>query len=129
MAITARSGGVGKAFTAADAITKSLSLGTAVAVPLAVVFAVVIAFIFFMVCKRRKDKKAKQEEALDEARDPLTSVNTVRSKEYEVGNRARSDSHWDSDEEEDLGMKRHHQKMYEIPLGNGVPQLSSRMLS
>jgi len=121
MNITPRSGGVGKAFTAADAVTKSITLGTAIAIPLAIVFAVVIAFIIFTVCKRRKDKSKKDKGERDEAHDPLTA--THNSSKAEADRRAISA--WDSDEEADLKEPRAKTKMYEVQLGqppSGTPR-------
>ncbi|KAK0649848.1 hypothetical protein B0T16DRAFT_457220 [Cercophora newfieldiana] len=108
--IAPRSGGVGKAFTAAEAVTKSISLGTAIAIPLVIVFAVIVAFIMFTVCKRRREKKKNKEE--DEAHDPLTANHNDNSK-AEANRHAISG--WDSDEEADLKASR--TKMYEVPLG------------
>ncbi|KAK0610843.1 hypothetical protein B0T14DRAFT_314567 [Immersiella caudata] len=98
MHLSARSGGVGKAFTAADAVTKSISLGTAIAIPLAIVFAVIIAFIVFTVCRSRKKKARKAKEERDEAYDRLTAS----ARKSEADRRRPGDSDWDSDEEAEL---------------------------
>ena len=96
MGITPRSGGVGKVFTAADAVTKSISLGTAIAIPLVIVFAVIITFIIFTICKRRKNKAKKVKEERDEAYDALAASHG----KSEADRHGASD--WDSDSDVDL---------------------------
>jgi hypothetical protein len=68
-----RSGGVSKAFTAADAVTKSVSLGTAVAIPLVVVLLLFIAFFAVCCCKKRREKKKAAKQERDESYDGLTA--------------------------------------------------------
>ncbi|KAK0716307.1 hypothetical protein B0H67DRAFT_554635 [Lasiosphaeris hirsuta] len=99
MPIAPRSGGVGKVFTAADAVTKSISLGTVVAIPLVIVFAVIVAFIMFTICRRRKKKAKQAKEERDEAYDGLTAN---ASKSEADGRHGRRDSDWDSDSDADL---------------------------
>ncbi len=110
MVITPRSGGVGKAFTAADAVTKSISLGTAIAIPLVIVLFVIFAFAIFIVCKRRKDKAKKAKQEPDEAYDSLAA--------NQSGSKPESDryakSGWDSDEEAE--MKPQAPKTQHLPL-------------
>lgn len=88
MAIIPRSGGVGKAFTAANAVTKSVSLGTAVAIPLVIAFAVILAIITFTICRRRKNKAKKTKQEQDEAYNALTATQSRQ---------ATSDRCWESD--------------------------------
>ena len=126
-----RSGGVGKVFTAADAVTKSISLGTAVAIPLAIVFVVVIVFFVFFCCKKRRNKK-KESSSLqggdgDEAHASLTRTSTS-DRNQRVRSDISSPADWESDSDEgdlekgrgrEAGMNGGREKMVEVSLSFG----------
>lgn len=122
---------MGKVFTAADAVTKSISLGTAVAIPLVIVFLVVVLFFVFFCCKKRRDKKkelsSRQGGDGDEAHASLTGTSSS-DRNQRVRSDISSSADWESDSDEgDLekgrgrvaGMKGGREKMVEVSLSLG----------